>query len=227
MSTILIVEDDHRLSRVVEDWLLADGHTVEVVDSGEQAMERLTSRPFDLVILDWTLPGLSGVDVCRQYRSGGGNAAIILLTGKNAITDKEEGFEAGADDYLTKPFHPRELSARINALGRRPRAIGENVVRLGHLVLDTTARKVTKNGKEISLLPKEFALLAFLMRHPNQVFSSDDLLDQVWSKESEHSPDTVRVHITKLRSKIDVDNEPSLIKTIHRVGYKMEIPQQE
>lgn len=224
MPRILVVEDDHRLARVVEDWLLADGHDVELADTGEGAWDRLQEKSYDLLILDWTWPGMTGLEICRKYRETGGAAAILMLTGKDGIADKEEGFEAGADDYLTKPFHPRELSARLKALSRRPREIKEAIVRAGDVILDPTARRVTKAGQEVILLPKEFALLEFLRRHPNQVFSADDLLDKVWSKDSENSPDTVRVDITKLRSKIDDEGGVSLIRTIHRVGYKLEPP---
>jgi two-component system OmpR family response regulator len=222
---ILVIEDDHRLARVVEDWLAEDGYQVDLVDTGRGAQERLSNGTYDLLIVDWGLPDIAGVDICKQYRESGGSASILMLTGKGNVADKEQGLDAGADDYLTKPFHPRELSARLRALLRRPREIRDNILQVGDLTLDPEGCRVTKAGKEINLLPKEFALLEFLMRHPNQVFKADVLLDKVWSKESENSPDTVRVHITKLRSKIDSEGEPSIIRTMHRVGYKLEAPE--
>jgi DNA-binding response OmpR family regulator len=228
MAKILLVDDDKKFNNVVEDWLLTEGHDVEAVYAGNVGMERALSNEHDILILDWNLPNVSGVDICRQYRARGGSVPIIMLTGKTAVADKEEGLDAGADDYLTKPFHPRELSARLRALMRRTRDFSQDtldvVLKAGDIVLDTKAFSCTKMDVEINLLPKEFALLEFLMRHPNEVFSSQELLDEIWSKESENSPDTVRVHITKLRSKIDVEGKPSLIRTIHRVGYKLEPP---
>jgi DNA-binding response OmpR family regulator len=171
------------------------------------------------------MPGKTGVEICKEYRANGGIGVVIMLTGKTNISDKEEGLDAGADDYLTKPFHPRELSARLRALLRRPRAMKAEVFQAGDIVLEPKSCRVTKGGKEILLLPKEFALLEFLMRNPNEVFSADALLNKVWSKESENSPDTVRVHITKIRSKIDSPDQESLIKTVHRVGYKLHAPE--
>jgi len=209
----------------MEDWLGEDGYQVELVDNGAAAQERLGKQPYDVLIVDWGLPDIAGTDLCKQYRDGGGSASILMLTGRGAITDKEEGLDAGADDYLTKPFHPRELSARLRALLRRPRELRDNILQAADITLDPGAARVTRAGKEVNLLPKEFALLEFLMRNPNQVFAADVLLDKVWSKESENSPDTVRVHITKLRSKIDKEGEPSIIRTVHRVGYKLEVPE--
>jgi two-component system OmpR family response regulator len=209
----------------MEDWLGEDGYQVELVDNGTAAQEKLDKQPYDVLIVDWGLPDIAGTDLCKKYRDAGGSASILMLTGRGAITDKEQGLDAGADDYLTKPFHPRELSARLRALLRRPRELRDNILQAGDLTMEPAAARLTKAGKEITLLPKEFALLEFLMRNPNQVFAADVLLDKVWSKESENSPDTVRVHITKLRSKIDKEGEPSIIRTIHRVGYKLEVPE--
>jgi DNA-binding response OmpR family regulator len=227
MTRILLVDDDERLSRVVEDWLTGEAYEVELVNNGKEGWELACAKKYDVLILDWNMPGLTGLEICREYRNQGGTAVVMILTGKTAIAEKEEGLDAGADDYLTKPFHPRELSARLRALLRRPRQRQADVLKAGDVVLEPKSAKVTKAGKEIGLLPKEFALLEFLMRHPNEVFSSDDLLDRVWSKESENSPDTVRVHITKIRGKIDTDGQQSLIRTIHRVGYKLEPPPED
>jgi len=224
MTRVLLVDDDEKMARVVEDWLAGESYDVQLVTTGSEGWELAKANIHDVLILDWNLPELSGVDICRKYRHHGGTGLVMLLTGKSTVGDKEEGLDAGADDYLTKPFHPRELSARLRALLRRPRGKQSDALRAGDLVLEPKSARITKAGKEINLLPKEFALLEFLMRHPNEVFSSDVLLDKVWSKESENSPDTVRVHITKIRSKIDTEGRPSLIRTIHRVGYKLEPP---
>lgn len=222
MAKILLVEDDIEVCDVVREWLEDEHYTIDIVNSGTEAIERLRFDKYDVLILDWKLPDTTGIEVCKKFRSKGGLTPVIMLTGRTEITDKEQGLDAGADDYLTKPFHPRELSARLRALLRRSSDLKQNVLACGDIELDPQGFKVTKNGQEISLLPKEFALLEFFLRHPNQVFSPEALLDRVWSAESEASPDTIRVHITKLRGKIDTDGQPSIIKTLHRQGYKLE-----
>jgi DNA-binding response OmpR family regulator len=148
---------------------------------------------------------------------------VIMLTGKGGISDKTEGFDAGADDYLTKPFHPKELSIRIKALLRRPTKIVSPIFKIAHLTLDSAARRVMVGDEEIKLLPQEFALLEFLMRNPNRVFSPDEILDKVWSNEKDTANDTVRVHVNKLRKKID-RNDQSIIRTVHGAGYIIDQP---
>lgn len=224
MPKVLIVEDDVRLARVIDDWLTGESYAVDHVTSGPAALERLTSNQYDVLILDWQVPGLTGLEVCKEYRANGGTGVVLMLTGKKEVSNKEEGLDSGADDYVTKPFHMRELSARLRALMRRSREIKTNVIKIGDLVLDSVSHRVTKGEKELQLMPREYALLEFFMRNPGKVFSADTILDKVWSNYSEASPDTVRVHITKLRSKIDTDGQDSLIKTLHRVGYKFEKP---
>jgi two-component system, OmpR family, phosphate regulon response regulator PhoB len=144
-----------------------------------------------------------------------------MLTGKDTIDDKEQGLDSGADDYLTKPFHLKELSARVRALLRRSASISGNVLEVRDLVLDPTAHKLTRNGAEIQLHPKEFALLEHLMRHPNQVFSAQNLLDRVWTSESNVGPETVRTCVKRLRQKIDIDGQESMLENIYGVGYKL------
>lgn len=224
MAKILLVEDDLEVCEVVSDWLVGEHYTIDVVNSGTEAIERLRFDKYDVLIFDWQLPDLTGIEICKRFRSKGGTTPVLMLTGKSEITDKETGLDAGADDYLTKPFHPRELSARVRALLRRSGDLKQNTLICGEIELDPQGFRVTKNGQEVALLPKEFALLEFFLRHPNQVFSPEALLDRVWSAESEASPDTIRVHITKLRGKIDTEGQPSIIKTLHRQGYKLETP---
>lgn len=220
MAKILIVEDDPALANIVNDWLRKENHVVDRVANGKDGLERLQAYDYDLVILDIDLPQMSGYEVCKRYRQSGGKAGIIMLTGKGAIDDREEGLDSGADDYLTKPFHPRELSARIRSLLRRsPLLMSENVITCGDVVMDIKRLKVSRADREIQLNPMEFALLEFFMRNPGQYFSQDALLNRVWSSESDASPDTVRFHIAKLRSKLDREGETSLIKTQHRIGY--------
>lgn len=224
MPKVLIVEDDVRLARVIDDWLTGESYAVDHVVSGPAALEKLKAVQYDVLILDWQVPGLTGLEVCKEYRANGGAGVVLMLTGKKEIANKEEGLDSGADDYVTKPFHMRELSARLRALMRRSREIKTNVIKIGDLELDSVSHVVTKADKELQLMPREYALLEFFMRNPGKVFSADNILDKVWSNYSEASPDTVRVHITKLRSKIDIEGQESLIKTLHRVGYKFEKP---
>lgn len=224
MAKILVVEDEDELADIVQEWLTGEHHVVDRIANGSEALERLRFYKYDVLVLDWNLPGMAGVDICRQFRNNGGTTPILMLTGKGEIDDKEKGLDAGADDYLTKPFHPKELSARVRALLRRPQEVMTPVLKAGDLELDPQKLKVFKGGQEVHMLKREFTLLEFLMRHPNQVFSAEALLDRVWSAESDSSPDTVRVHITKLRSKIDSEGAPSYIKTFHRIGYSFEPP---
>jgi DNA-binding response OmpR family regulator len=220
----LIVEDDRQLSALVVDFLQGQGHLPEPVYTGTDGAEQLRFYKFDLVIMDWDLPGMSGVEVCRQYRNEGGQTPILMLTGKNTVDEKEAGLDSGADDYLTKPFHLKELAARMRAILRRPVAVTANVLKAGWLTLDPGSRTVRSGEAEINLQPKEFALLEFLMRHPNQPFSAEAIMDRVWQSDSEASPDTVRIQIMRLRNKIDQKGEESMIRTVHRVGYMLVPP---
>jgi two-component system OmpR family response regulator len=220
MAKILVVEDDKELSGLIVDWLAGEKHVPEPVYEGSEGLERLKFYKYDVVVLDWELPGLTGPQICQHFRDSGGHTPIIMLTGKKELDDKTTGLDAGADDYLTKPFEMKELSARIRALLRRAgHEINRTVLTAGHIALDPASRRVTSNGSEISLQPKEYSLLEFLLRHPNQPFSAEAILDRVWSSESDASPDTVRLQIMRVRQKIDLNGKDSMIRTIHRVGY--------
>lgn len=223
MAKILIVEDEPDLAEPVRAYLAHEHHLVEVVGDGNEALERLRFYKYDLIIMDWMLPGMHGPDVCKHFRSAGGTTPILMLTSRKQVNDKIFGLDAGADDYLTKPFEVAEISARVRALLRRPQAVTSSVLSVRNLVLEASTFRVTRDGDEISLLPKEFALLEFFMRHPNQVFSAEALLDRVWSSESEASPETIRTYIKRLRQKIDTKGEKnSIISTVHGVGYKLD-----
>lgn len=222
MAKILIVEDDSELADVLND-AFEKQHSVEIIDDGNEALDRLKLYNYDLLILDWGLPGLiSGIEVCRQYRMRGGKSPVLMLTGKSKIDEKESGLDAGADDYLTKPFDVRELIARVRALLRRPSVYQDDVICAGPLKLDSKNMTVMKDGQKIALLPKEFALLQFLMNHPNQYFTAETLLERLWSSESETSPEIIRIHITRLRKKIDSPDGASLISTKRNAGYMFE-----
>jgi DNA-binding response OmpR family regulator len=219
MAKILVVEDDQNLSALIRNLLNVERHVVEVATNGDDAVGMLKVFKYDLVVLDWMLPGKNGNAVCQEYRSRGGATPILMLTAKSSIEEKEAGLDSGADDYLTKPFDPRELMARIRALLRRPQAVSSKELTIADLALDTKACKVFKGGQELKLLPKEFSLLELFMRYPNQVFSPDALLERVWTSDSSASFDTVRTYIKTLRKKIDTPNNASIIRTVHGVGY--------
>jgi len=224
MPKILLVEDERELSKVIQEWLSEELHVIEAVYDGQHALDMLASNRFDLIILDLMLPSVSGFEVCRAYRSSGGDAPIIMLTAKKALATKEAGLDSGADDYLTKPFKLRELSARVRALLRRPRTVLPAVLTVGDVQLDTTSRKVTKAGKDVHLLTKEFALLQLLMRNAGQVITVDSIIDGAWSNDSEVSPDTIRSYIRSLRKKVDYEENGAIIQNVHGVGYKIESP---
>lgn len=228
MAKVLIVEDDKQLSTLIVDFLQGEGHTAEPVYKGPQGLEHMQFYKYDVIILDWELPGgISGPEICKQYRSKGGKTPVLMLTGKKELEEKETGLDSGADDYLTKPFQLRELAARLRALLRRPAVVTSNVLSAGDITLNPASRQVFRGDEEISMQPKEIALLEFLLRHPNTPFSSDAILDRVWPSESDAAPDTVRIQIMRLRNKIDVPGKESMIRTIHRVGYMLVPPATE
>ena len=222
MAKILLVEDEKDLSDPVRLFLESQDHLVDVINDGHDAIEKLKYYTYDVIILDWVLPGMLGVEVCRLFRQNGGTTPILMLTAKSNTQEKIKALDAGADDYLTKPFDLDEVSARIRALLRRPIALSANVLKARNLVVEPNTYRVIRDNEEVQLLPKEFALLAFFMRHPNQVFSPEALLDRVWASDSDASPETIRTYIKRLRQKIDVEGQPSIINTIHGVGYKLE-----
>jgi two-component system, OmpR family, copper resistance phosphate regulon response regulator CusR len=223
MSKILLVEDESDLANQIRDWLIREHHMVEMADNGETAYHQLRVSKYDLVILDLQLPGMSGLEICKKYRASGGRSPVLMLTAHSLVDDREAGLDAGADDYLCKPFHLKELSARIRALIRRSSGTqAANTLRLRDIVLDPASRRVSKNSIEVKLEPKEFALLEFFMRNRNVVFSADALLDRVWESDTSVSPDSIRTYIKALRKKLDTGSEASIITTVHGLGYRLE-----
>jgi DNA-binding response OmpR family regulator len=221
MAKIVVVEDDKDLVNLIKGILSVERHTVDSVHDGHEALTIIQMHPYDLVILDWMLPGRTGTEICKDYRARGGAAPILMLTAKSTIDDRAEGLDSGADDYLTKPFHPKEFSARVRALLRRPQSVMAKTLKAADIELDPGQVKVFKASKEIHLLPKEFALLELFLRYPTQVFSAEALLDRVWNTDSSASLDTVRTYIKTLRKKIDTNPKDSLIRTVHGVGYSL------
>ncbi len=222
MAKILLVEDDRDLTVLIGDALESEKHLVEIVHSGLDGRECLLMSKYDAIILDWDLPELTGLDVLKTFRAAGGNTPVMFLTGKANLADKEVGFNAGGDDYLTKPFEMKELVLRLRAILRRPVQIQDEALRVRDIVLDIGQHRITKSGVELKLFPKEFALLEFLMRHPNQTFSADSLLKHVWHSDSNAGVETLRQSLARLRQTVDSDRANLLIRTIYGVGYRLE-----
>jgi DNA-binding response OmpR family regulator len=222
LPKVLIAEDDALLRDNLHELLQSDNFLVDAIGNGDEALAYLRSFSYDLMILDWDLPGLSGVQICREYRATGGVCPILILTGKSKIEDKEAGLDAGADDYLTKPFHPKELKARLRALLRRPANLVNEKMVVNDIVLDSASRTVTKAGQAVALQPMEFSLLEFFMRHPGEVYNCDALAKRVWDSDSDVSTDAIYASIGRLRKKIDSQSTSSLIHNIHGVGYKFQ-----
>jgi DNA-binding response OmpR family regulator len=221
MPKALLADDDARLRQLIGDWLEHHQFTLDVVSDGVQAQEMLGHGVYDVLIFDWDMPGMNGVDLCRWFRGRGGTTPVLMLTGKNSIDEKEDGFSAGVDDYLTKPFELRELTARLTALLRRGNVAPTRKVQAGPLSIDPDAHAASVDGTPLKLTATEFAVLEFMSRHPNQVFSADALIDRVWKSSSEISPDTVRVYIKRLREKLMALGHGELIQNVHGVGYKL------
>lgn len=223
MAKILIVEDEIELAQTICDWLSRLDYEVEICRDGREASDNL-HRGFDLFVLDWMLPDVSGLELCKRYRGTGGRSAVLMLTAKRSLLAKEAAFEAGADDYLTKPFQLRELSARVKALLRRTKLDQPDTQKLEYAAIELDIRKhqVLLNGSAIRLLPKEFSILELLMQQPGRVFSVDEILMHVWGPDSDVVQETLRSNIRSLRRKIDSGDKPSLLVNVHGIGYKIE-----
>ena len=223
MSSILIVEDDSDIAQLIEHYLQRAGHVVDRLSSGSAVMARLRGKPADLVILDLMLPGMDGLLVCQAMRAEPATAAIpiIMLTARGEESDRVSGLELGADDYVTKPFSPKELTARVTALLRRASrpTRAPNVIKYGPIAIDSDRHHVAVDGEEVRLTAKEFLLLQYLMQHRGRVLSRDLLLTDVWGYQYTGGTRTVDVHIRRLREKMPV--LAGAIETIKQFGYKL------
>lgn len=219
MAKLLLVEDDLSLVEELRDVFQREGHTVDTIDDGLAALEALKTFTYDLIILDVNIPLLNGIELCQKFRTSGGVTPLLMLTGLSTDTDKERGLDSGADDYLTKPFSSRELLARIRALIRRSPAAPVEELVFRDLVVETHGKKVRRGDKEIKLWAKEYDVLVFLLRNINHIFDANALLSRVWPMEADISPEAIRQCVKRLREKIDIEGEPSIISTVKGFGY--------
>jgi two-component system, OmpR family, copper resistance phosphate regulon response regulator CusR len=217
---ILVVEDEVKIAKSLEKGLTAEGYVVDVAYDGDSAETLADANTYDLVLLDWMIPGKhDGPGLVHLWRSAGEQAPILMLTARTTIGDRVVGLDAGADDYLPKPFSFDELLARVRALLRRPRAHGGNILKSDALMLDVVAKTVETNGKPIHLTAKEFQLIEYLLRHKGEVVSKDQLLDHVWADEERVQHNTVETFIANVRKKIGTKD--SIIQTVRGYGYKV------
>ena len=224
-AKVLVVEDEDALATLLEYNLGKEGYDVSLAPDGEEALLRVDEEAPDLVILDWMLPKVSGIEVCRRLRQGPKtrNIPIIMLTARGEETDRIRGLDTGADDYVVKPFSMSELTARVRAVLRRIRpGLTEDVARYGDIVMDRVAHRVRRSGKEVHLGPTEFRLLDHFMRHPGRVFSREQLLDSVWGSEIYVEARTVDVHIGRLRKALGVEGADP-IRTVRSAGYSLDL----
>jgi two-component system phosphate regulon response regulator PhoB len=223
---VLVVEDEDALATLLQYNLEKEGYDVTVAGDGEEALILVDERLPDLVVLDWMLPKVSGIEVCRRLRSRPEtrNVPIIILTARGEETDRIRGLDTGADDYVVKPFSMTELTARIRAVLRRIRpGLAEDRIRHGDIVVDRVAHRVRRGGREVHLGPTEFRLLDYLMQHPGRVFSREQLLDAVWGSDVYVEARTVDVHIGRLRKALNHEIESDPIRTVRSAGYSLDL----
>lgn len=224
MSRILVVDDEQAVGEILRLYLEREGFEVTVVYDGEAALEMVRRHPFDLILLDLMLPKKDGWTVCREIRSFS-SVPIIMLTARGEEVDRVLGLELGADDYVPKPFSPREVVARVKAVLRRSKAQSaekHRVIDIGPLHIDYEARKVLVQGNPVNLTPKEFELLYFLALHPERVFTREKLLEEIWGYDFPGDTRTVDTHVKRIREKLEEAGAPPLIKTVWGFGYKLD-----
>ena len=222
---ILIVEDDHKIANAVKKGLEQESFAVDASYDGKDGLGNALTNPYDLIILDRMLPEIDGIKICEAIRKKQVHIPVIMLTAKDKVSDRVEGLNAGADDYLIKPFAFEELLARVRALLRRPKNVIENEMTIDDLRLNNVTYEVSRGGKKISLSSKEFALLEYMMRNAGRILTKDNIISHVWDYDADILPNTVEVYIGYLRNKLDKPfiNKKSLIQTVRGFGYKIGI----
>jgi DNA-binding response OmpR family regulator len=222
MPKVLIVDDDIELATVVEQMLQEAAWTTEKVHNGADALQFLTNFKFDLVVLDWNLPDMTGIKICQEYRASGGATPIIFLTGRNTTPDKELGFDSGGDEYITKPFDNRELMARIRAMMRRPAHLSSEALEINGVQLDPKGKRLIAVEKTVQLSSTEFSIIEFLFKNAGTFFTATQLFEAIWPSETETTSEVVRVHIKVLRRKLEMLGLDDVIKTVRGAGYIVE-----
>ena len=221
---VLVVEDEKKTASFVRKALQAEGHAVDELHEGGTALAAITTTPFDVVVLDIMLPGPDGLSVVRQMREKKIATPVLLLSARGAVNEKVEGLNAGADDYLPKPFALDELIARVRALGRRSNEAKPTILRVGNLTLDTVTHQAQRDGKVIELARREYLLLEFLMRSAGRICGRMAIVEKVWDYDFDPGTNLVDVYIKRLREKIDTGFEPKLLQTVRGVGYVLKEP---
>lgn len=219
---LLVIEDERKIARVIAEALKRETYAVDAVHDGEEGFNLADSQPYDLLIVDRMLPGMEGAEIVKNLRKNGKNMPILFLTALGTTEDKTFGLDVGADDYLVKPFAIDELLARVRALLRRPPIQQPDVLKIADLTIDKQQQTVMRAGKTIDLTSKEYALLEYLMQHPNQILSKETLIDHVWDFDADILPNNVEAYIKNLRQKIDKPFKKQLIKTVRGFGYRIE-----
>jgi DNA-binding response OmpR family regulator len=220
---VLVVDDEVDLAEAVGRGLRREGYAVDVVHSGEDALDRLTYTGYDLVCLDLTMPGVDGIEVCRTIRHEyGAEPRVLMLTARDAVADRVAGLDEGADDYLVKPFALPELLARVRLLLRRDTGQRDATLRVGPLHLDTARHEAWRGPRRLELTAKEFALLRYFMTHPGEVLSQERLLEHVWDENADPFTNTVRVTVGTLRRKLTIDGEEPVLETVVGSGYRLQ-----
>jgi DNA-binding response OmpR family regulator len=221
---VLVVEDERKIASLIRKDLEARGFVVDVSHHGDEGYIYATIRPYDVVVLDIMLPGRDGLSILRNLRERGMDVPVLLLTARSELNERLEGLNLGADDYLTKPFYVEELSARIQALGRRGSGSPRSLLKVADLSLNLLTREVLRGDTRIELTNREFVLLESLMRSPGRVFTRAQILDQVWSSDFDPGSNLVDVYVQRLRKKVDGDSADRLIETVRGVGYRVRGP---
>jgi len=219
---ILLVEDEERIAAFIRKGLKEELYTVDVARDGSEALDIADAGEYDLIILDLRLPVRDGISVCRELRAQGNTTPILMLTARDTIDDRVRGLDAGADDYLVKPFAFQELLARLRALARRPPVVQDLTLRMANLTLDTRTHQARRDAQLIELSAREYCLLELLMRQPGQVLTRTQIAEQIWGYDFDANSNVVDVYIRYLRRKVDDPFEPKLIQTVRGVGYKLE-----
>lgn len=218
---VLVVEDDAKLNQIIVRGLTEEGYAVDTAENGLDGQHLAELNPYDLIILDWMLPGKSGLEICTELRRRAIAIPVLMLTARDAVSDRVSGLDSGADDYLTKPFAFDELLARLRALLRRPSASKTNLLEVGDLKLDVATRQVQRAGQAVELTTKEFSLLEYFMRHPGIVLSKQVIEEHAWNNEFSSDSNLIEVYMRRLRRKLDDPFEHKLFETIKGAGYRL------